>query len=97
MSEWDGLQQDFIGYRFSDHMTGRRFLGWFLCPTAFSQENAGRPAEPGDSVWYPAVFCDVYWSDGEYVYMACLHIILIQCKAWKVHRTRIIIVVEMMV
>ena len=94
---WDGLHQDFIGYRFSDHMTGRRFLGWFLCPTAFSQENAGRPAEPGDSVWYPAVFCDVYWSDGEYVYMACLHIILIQCRAWKVHRTRIIIVVEMMV
>jgi hypothetical protein len=94
---WDGLHQDFIGYRFSDHMTGRRFLGWFLCPTAFSQENAGRPAEPGDSVWYPAVFCDVYWSDGEYVYMACLHIILMQCRPWKVHRTRIIIVVEMMV
>ena len=94
---WDGLRRDFKLYRYSDHwrMTGPRSVGWFLCPNDFSAANAARPAQPGDSVWYPAVFCDVYWVDGEYVYMACLHIILIQCKAWKVHRTRIIILWEM--
>ena len=89
---WDGLQQEFTGYRFSYLMTGRRFLGWFRCPSAFSQHNAGRGVEPGDSVWYPAVFCDM---NDEHVCMACLHIILVQCRPWKVHRTRIIILWEM--
>ena len=92
---WDGLQQDFLVYKFAYCMTGRRYLGWFQCPHVFSQANAGRPVEPGDRVWYPAVFCDVYWSDGEYVYMACLHIILVQCRVWKVHRSRMAQQIEM--
>ena len=89
---WDGLQQDFVGYRFTYLMSGRRFLGWFRCPSAFSQHNAGRGVEPGDSVWYPAVFCDM---NDEHVFMACLHIILVQCRPWKVHRTRMAHQIEM--
>ena len=48
---WDGLQQDLIVYQFAHRMTGRRFLAWFLCPRVFSQANATRAFELGDSDW----------------------------------------------
>jgi hypothetical protein len=87
---WDGLRADFSNYPYSNQwqMTGRRFLGWFLCPQHFSRANAGQAIVPGDSQWYPAVFSDV---EGQ-LYMACLHIVVVRGPPWPVHRSRVEVV-----
>ena len=84
---WAGLRADFSCYRYAYQMHGCRRLDWFLCPRNFSRANAGRPVVPGDSVWYPAVFCD--WGEQEHVQMACLQIVLVGCRPWRVHRSRL--------
>ena len=83
---WDGLREDFQVYRYRYQMNGNLFLAWFVCPAAFGRDNAQLPVQPGDVVKYPAVFCD--WGEKDYVWMACLHIILVHCRMWRVHRTR---------
>ena len=89
---WAGLAKDFLLYQYAYQMTGRRYMGWFLCPRSFSRAHAGQPRVVGDSEWYPAVFCG---NKNEVMQMACLHIVLIGCRIWWVDSDRIVIVGEM--
>ena len=84
---WAGMTELF--YKEYDHKHyftgGNLLIGWFLLPSAFSKQNARKPPQAGDKVWYPAVFCDY---GGEDLYMACLHIVLVGCRPWQVSRSR---------
>ena len=87
---WSGmgvLQQRYVHMH---KMGGRLVHGWFLLPRPFSQAQAGLPAyedEPGIEQYYPALFG--IFPDSMCYYMACLHILLVNCKPWWVHHSRV--------
>jgi len=84
---WSGMLDLFSReYSYKNNFTGGNLMiGWFLCPCHFSNANALQPPQAGDTVWYPAVFCDM---GGDVLLMACLHIVLVNCRAWQVYRER---------
>ena len=88
---WSGmgvLQQRYVHMH---KMGGRLVHGWFLLPRPFSQAQAGLPAsedEPGIEQYYPALFG--IFPDSMCYYMACLHILLVNCKPWWVHHSRVV-------
>ena len=83
---WNGMAHLWAGYVFQYRMAGAEILvGWFLCPEPFSQANAGRPAQAGDTRWYPAFFAS--WGEDS-VTMACQAILLLGSRPWHIHPTR---------
>ena len=87
---WSGMGVLQQRYLHMHRMVGRRVHGWFLLPRPFSQAQAGLPAsedEPGIEQYYPALFGIV--PDSKSYYMACLHILLVNCRPWWVHHSRV--------
>jgi hypothetical protein len=88
---WSGmgvLQQRYVHMQ---KMSGRLVHGWFLLPRPFSQAQAGLPAsedEPGSAQYYPALFA--IFPNSMLYRMACLHILLVNCKPWWVHDSRVV-------
>jgi len=87
---WLGMHRllaQYTSYRRSFQPT---HLGWFVLPVPFSKYQAGRPRTEdaaGPATYYPAFF-QVYGSDG--CYMACLHILWVGCKSWRVDPSRMV-------
>jgi len=84
---WPGMLDSFSReYSYKYNFTGGDLMiGWFMCPCHFSKANALQPPQAGDTVWYPAVFCD---KGGDVLLMACLHIVLLNSRPWHVYRGR---------
>ena len=66
-------------------------VGWFLLPEPFSRAAAlMEPMPLGErrtrAQWYPAFFSESW--DVQYLEMACLHILIVGCRPWRVHRDR---------
>lgn len=88
---WNGM--GFLQQRYSHmhKMGGRLVHGWFLLPRPFSQAQGGLPActdEPGSAQYYPALFA--IFPNSMLYRMACLHILLVNCKPWWVHDSRVV-------
>ena len=86
---WSGMGVLEQRYVHLHRMGGRLVHGWFLLPRPFSRRRAGEHAstdEPGPAQYYPALFAIF---PGEHFRMACLHILLMNCKPWWVHESRV--------
>ena len=94
---WEGLKGALGRWRLAGGLPGWRSadlrLGWFRAPQRFSRNNAYTPVEDDDDLIYPTVYArDV--SGEVYTYIWCLNIIVYRTRAWRVHHSRVITLMD---
>ena len=93
-----GMRREWARYRWRHRFVGKLYLGWFIIPEPFSQQNAQSPIvrPPTDLpqqnrnvLWFPAFF--EYWDENR-AQMACLNLVAWDSRPWTVHASRCILI-----
>ena len=85
-----GMMRQYQNYPHQHRFRGQRvWIGWFMLPPVPGQMQARmRPTreELLAPQWFPAFFAGHEGDDN--LQMSCLHVLVIGCKPWWVHRQR---------